>query len=200
MTGRTARTESPDVDRKTDRLRGQRFEINDIPRRVLGVNDRLNVELVYDNLKNFRYEVREPIRVTLEKGPEADLLEGLLYPRRLRSRRSCKMLWRFIMPWSHKGLKDQQNSLVGQKQRVQVKDRAVPIAPSGHRKGSCSGGANCTFRHDDPNGGKTEKDEQQRMPGPTIHSAEVSNWTGARQEKKVAYSASFTQDDNADQV
>ena len=142
------------------------------------MNDVLNFEWVNDNLKTFD-EAMENILMTMEKGPDDDLLEGLEH-RRLEKSTSmqnasalchCGQIHRKV-PKSFLKLKaigvrcverQQPSSFLAQKQKGWAKDTGIPVATvttEGDRKrgdcrqwsskGSCS---NCTFRHDGQNKG-----------------------------------------------
>ena len=93
----TKKEESPDVDRKTERLHTicAFIKINDVQKSVNGMNDLLNVEMVDDNLKTY-YEAWCNIQVALEKGPEGDLLDGPVPS--WRSGLPHRMPWRCIIP------------------------------------------------------------------------------------------------------
>ena len=73
--------ESPDVDRPIASTIFSFFKMDDVQRRVIGVNDLLNIELVNDKLKQFD-DAWEETLMALEEEPEEDLLEGF-YSRQL---------------------------------------------------------------------------------------------------------------------
>ena len=147
-----------------------RFKINDVQRRVPGMNDLLDIELLNDSLKTLD-EAWENILMAPEKEPEDDLLKGL-YHRQLEKSTSMQNAFAlYHSDQSHRkepksctksramvtdSLKDQQQFFPqALKQKGRVKEAAMPVATvnsDGERqRGDCRQGGRAAGAKSDQN-------------------------------------------------